>query len=67
MTLLLAYFIAGYWAVGQTIYANKVVFYSSGLYFFMKKLLLGIGLGWILIPVAVIKKLFHISGNLIWV
>ena len=57
LILILAYFIAGYWSVGQTLYANKVVFYSSGLYHFMKKFLLGIGLGWILIPVAVIKKI----------
>lgn len=55
--LLLAYLIAGYWSVGQTVYANKVVFYSSGYAFFVKKFTIGLFLGWILIPVAVIKKL----------
>lgn len=51
------YMIAGYWAVGETIYADKVVIYT-GTAFFLKKLALGFMLGLILIPVAVIKKIF---------
>ena len=51
------YMVAGYWAVGQTIYANKVVIYTGNT-FFLKKVALGFMLGWILIPVAVIKKIF---------
>lgn len=56
MILLIIYFIAGYWAVGKTIYANKIVIYTGNALFF-KKLFLGMFLGWILIPVAIIKKI----------
>lgn len=57
LVLFVAYLIAGYWSVGQTVYANKVVFYSSGYAFFVKKFTIGLFLGWILIPAAIIKKL----------
>lgn len=53
----LAYVILGYWAVGQTIYANKVRIGSiSNL--FLSQLFLGVLLGMILIPIALIKKIF---------
>lgn len=57
LVLFVAYLIAGYWSVGQTVYANKVVFYSSGYAFFVKKFTIGLFPGWILIPAAIIKKL----------
>lgn len=56
MILLIIYFAVGYWAVGETIYANKIVFYT-GLELFAKKLLFSMFLGWILIPAAIIKRL----------
>lgn len=54
--LLLAYVALGYWAVEKTIYVNKIRIGSiSNL--FLSTLILGIMLGWILIPVALIKKI----------
>lgn len=57
--LLIVYWVAGYWAAGQTIYANKVVIYTGNA-FFLKKAALGFFFGWILIPVAIIK---HVSSS----
>lgn len=53
--LLLAYCIAGYWACGVTIYANKI---RIGTWndLFLNRLIVGIILGWILTPVALIKS-----------
>ena len=56
--LLIAYGVLGYWAVGQTIYANKVVFYTRTGWLFTQKLIYALVLGWALIPVALLKKLF---------
>ena len=56
--LFIVYSIAGYWAVGKVIYANKVVIYS-GTYFYAKKIVLGLCLGWILIPIAIIKTIMN--------
>ncbi len=55
--IIIIYLVAGYWAVGQTIYANKVVIYTGNA-LFVKKVTLGFLLGWFLIPVAIIKKIF---------
>lgn len=41
--VLIIYWVAGYWAVGQTIYANKVVIYSGNT-FFLKRRELGFSL-----------------------
>lgn len=54
--LLIIYLVLGFWATGKTIYANKIVF-SSGGYFFFKRVFWGLLLGWILIPIALIKAL----------
>lgn len=51
------YFVLGYWATGKTLYANKMVIYT-GFSFFFQRLAMGMLLGWILIPVAIIKTLF---------
>ena len=47
---------AGSWAVDRTIYANKVIIGDMGT-IWLKKLTLAFILGWILIPVAVIKSI----------
>ncbi len=57
MILILIYWVAGYWAVGQTIDANKTIIYSGNA-LFLRKASIGFAFGWILIPVAIIKKLF---------
>ena len=52
--LFLVYMVLGYWATGKTIYANKIVIYSGNT-LFMSRFLLGLLLGFILIPIALIK------------
>lgn len=55
--LILIYMVLGYWATGKTIYSNKVLIGSwSGI--FLQRMVTGFLLGWILIPVAIIKLLF---------
>ena len=57
--LIIAYVVLSYWAVGQTIYANKIRFGRLGD-LMISQLILGCLLGYILIPIALIKKLiFH--------
>ena len=57
MTILfLLYAALGYWATGVTIYANKIVFHAFGQ-LFLQRLVLGVLFGWILIPVALLKRL----------
>ncbi len=57
MILIVLYIALGYWAVGATIYRNKVVFSAPGV-FAGQKLALGVLLGWLLIPIALLMKLF---------
>lgn len=52
----LAYVILSYWAVGHTIYANKIRVGSISE-LFLNRLILGLLLGVILIPIACLKKL----------
>lgn len=51
------YMILGYWAVGKTIYRNKVVVTTMHNWFFTK-LIYGLFLGIILIPWAIILEVF---------
>lgn len=54
MILVILYIILGYWATGKTLYANSVLIGTwSGI--FIKRCCMGAILGWILIPVALIK------------
>ena len=55
--LLVVYVVAGYWATGKTIYANKIVIHRFGE-LFIQRVILGLGLGFILIPWAVLKCIF---------
>ena len=55
--MLLLYVVAGYWAVGKTIYANKVRI-GTWTSLFLERLILGIFLGIVLIPIAIIKVFF---------
>lgn len=57
MVLLIAYVILSYWAAGVVIYENKIVVHTFGS-FFLQRLCYGLFLGVILIPIAIIKKLF---------
>lgn len=55
MILILLYVALGYWATGKTIYANKILI-GTGQSIFLKRASMGAILGWILIPVAIIKS-----------
>lgn len=57
MILVIVYMIAGYWAVGQTIWRGRTfIEFKQGAYF-VQRATMGAILGWILIPVAVIRML----------
>ena len=51
------YLILGYWAVGKTLYANSIRF-GTLENLFARRLAYATMLGWILIPIAVLKVLF---------
>lgn len=55
--LLIIYMILGYWAVGKTIYANKI---RIGTYtnLVTQRIVTGFLFGFILIPIALIKVIF---------
>ena len=57
MLFIIIYWIAGYWAYGVVFYEGKVVFAKPGQ-IFGTKLVQGLFLGWLWIPVAIIKKIF---------
>jgi len=55
--IFLLYVIAGYWAAGRTIYANKIMI-GSWSAIAIQKMTVGVLLGFILIPIALIKTIF---------
>ena len=55
LVLVIIYMAAGYWAMGKTIYANKIRIGTLGN-LFVQRLIWGKLLGFILIPVAIIKS-----------
>ncbi|MGN1317679.1 MAG: hypothetical protein ACI4VF_01590 [Lachnospirales bacterium] len=57
--IIIIYVILGYWACGKTIYANKIRI-GSASNLFITRLILGSLLGIILIPLAIIRVIFHI-------
>lgn len=57
MLLVIIYWIAGYWAYGVVFYEGKIVIAREGEIFW-KKVANGLFLGWLWIPVAIIKKIF---------
>ena len=58
MVGLIIYLVLGYWAVGETIYKNKILFSTQTGGIFIEKLVSALMLGWICIPVAIIKLIF---------
>ena len=60
MPILLAVYIAlGWWAANRTVYANKVLFGSWNA-IVLQKFAVALFLGWILIPIALIRVIFGI-------
>lgn len=57
MFVFIVYSALAYWAAGQMIYANKIQI-GTMKNIFLNRLVVGILLGVILIPVAILKKLF---------
>lgn len=57
MIIFFVYLFIGYWAVGKTIYADKVRF-GSWASLFTQQVIMACLLGWILIPIAIIKSIF---------
>ncbi len=57
MVIFIIYVALGYWAVNKTIYANKVVIYSDGIALWGKKVGLAMIIGFILIPIAIVKTI----------
>ena len=49
---------ASYWATNKVLYEGKGVYYSSAYVHYMKKFLIGMMFGWILIPIAILKCIF---------
>ena len=56
--LLLIYILAGWWAANRTIYANRVIVGQWNA-IAIQKFIVALFLGWILIPVALIKLFFR--------
>lgn len=57
--LVIIYAILGYWATGRTIYRNRILIGTShGI--FMERFVTGVVLGWVLIPIAIIRLIFGI-------
>ncbi|MDE7326576.1 MAG: cystinosin-like protein [Lachnospiraceae bacterium] len=54
--LFIIYAVLGYWATGVVLYENKVII-TTWSNLFTRKVLYGILLGWLFIPIAIIKRL----------
>lgn len=55
--LFLVYIALGWWAANRTIYANKITIGAWNAIFF-QKFMVAFFLGWLLIPIALIKVIF---------
>ncbi|MDE7434935.1 MAG: hypothetical protein K2N01_03800 [Lachnospiraceae bacterium] len=55
--IFIIYMVLGYWATGRTIYRNKILI-GTGQAIFMQRLIMGVLLGWILIPIALLVAIF---------
>lgn len=60
MIIIIIYMVLGYWAVGETLWKNKTIVEFKFGAAFTQRLIWGTVLGWILIPAAVIRKIFHL-------
>lgn len=58
MVGLIIYLALGYWAVGETVYKNKILFSTKTGGIFLEKIVTALIIGWICIPAAIIKKIF---------
>lgn len=56
--VLVIYLILGYWAVGKTIYRNKILI-GTASNIFIQKLAIGMFAGFILIPIAIVMLIIE--------
>lgn len=56
--LFFLYLAAGYWAAGETIFKNRIIIEYKFGDAFVQRMIFGAVLGWILIPVAILKRAF---------
>lgn len=54
--VVILYWIIGYWAVGKTIYANRIIL-GSWNQIVIQRMVWALILGWLLIPIAILKVL----------
>ena len=59
---MIIYLILGYWATGQTIYRDKIL-YGTAEGIFLHRLIAGFILGFILIPIALIRCLMRVLSS----
>lgn len=59
IVILIVYGMLGYWAAGVVFYKNKIVIDTTSHYV-GQKLAFGLFLGWILIPIAIIRTILGI-------
>ena len=52
------YLILGYWATGRTIYRNQILI-GTASNIFLRRVMMGAILGFVLIPIAIIGMLFE--------
>lgn len=55
--LLIIYILAGWWAANRTIYVNRIIV-GQWSAIVIQKFIVAFLLGWILIPIALIKMIF---------
>lgn len=55
--MVILYLILGYWAAGQTVYANKIRL-GTPMSLFSSRLFTGALLGIVIIPLAILKLIF---------
>lgn len=51
---MIIYMILGYWAAGRTVYKNQILI-GTTTSIIMRKVITGLFLGWILIPMAIVS------------
>ena len=56
------YLVLAYWATGQTIYRNKILF-GTAQNIFLQRLMVGACLGIFLIPIAIIQFIIQCFSN----
>lgn len=51
------YIVAGWWAINKVWYSKRVYLVSDSFQFYLKKLILAMVFGWVLIPIAIVMCL----------